>query len=84
MQTTNGVMTVEQAREHFAGQWLAMEVVTRDRQGEPEAVRVVEQAPSLAELEGKLEPGRDLYVSFAGPLVPESWGFLFRNVVSLR
>ena len=78
MPKTNGVMTVEQAEKRFAGKWLAMEVVARGSTGEPERVRVVQQAASLARLEEKLGPGGDWYVSFAGPVVPEGWGFLFR------
>lgn len=82
MHKAKNVMTVEEARERFAGKWLAMEVVTRDSAGEPEGVRVVQQARSLVELEDGVGPGGDLYVSFAGPVVPEGWGFLFHDAVS--
>jgi len=74
------VMSVAEARERHAGKWLALEVVSRDENGTPDKVRVIGQAESRSQLREKIGALRNVYVSFAGPVVPPGWGFLFADV----
>jgi len=71
------VMAVAEAREQYAGKWLALEVVSRDRNGMPDKVRVLDQAGSRSELRQKIGAFRHVYVAFAGPVVPPGWAFVF-------
>jgi len=77
MQTTNGVMTVEQAWERFAGKWLALEVVSRDKNGMPHQVRLIEEAATQREAYEKTRALHDVFIAFAGPVVPPGWEFVF-------
>jgi hypothetical protein len=76
MRETNGVMTVEQAEKRLAGKWLALEVVSRDKNGFPHEVRLIEEADTQPEVLKKTHALRDVFITFAGPLVPPGWGFV--------
>jgi hypothetical protein len=65
------IMTVDEARERYAGEWLALEVVSRDANGDPQNVRLIEKARNRLELCHKTRSVREAYITFAGPLVPE-------------
>ena len=73
-------ISVAEARKRHAGKWLALEVVSRDDNGLPQQVRLLEKAESRAELEERTRALRDVYIAFAGPLVPAGRGFLFGGV----
>ncbi len=76
MAKTNGVMAVEQAEKRFAGKWLALEVVSRDKNGFPHKVRFIEKADTQPEVLKKTHALKDVFITFAGPLVPSGWGFV--------
>lgn len=71
MRKTDGVMTVAQARRRFAGNWLALEVVQRDRNRFPRTVRLIAKARTKEELFEKTRALADVYIAFAGPIVPK-------------
>jgi len=71
------VMTVDEARERFAGKWLALEVMRRDDNGMPESVRLIDKADTRDELCEKTGSFREFYITFAGPIVPKGWAFVF-------
>jgi len=77
MPEKNGVMTVDEAQERFAGKWLALEVVSRDRNGFPHEVRLIENAETQPEILAKTRSLKDVFITFAGPLVPPGWEFVF-------
>ncbi len=76
MAKTNDVMTVEEEEKRFAGKWLALEVVSRDKNGFPHKVRFIEEADSQPDIFEKTRDLKDVYIIFAGPLVPPGWGFV--------
>lgn len=76
MRKTNGVMTVEEAEKRFAVRWLALEVVSRDKNGFPHEVRFLEEGESEREVLEKTRALDDVFILFAGPLVPPGWGFV--------
>ncbi len=69
-------MTVAQAEKRFAGKWLALEVVSRDKNGFPHKVRLIEEADTQPDIFEKTRALKDVYIIFAGPLVPPGWGFV--------
>lgn len=71
MKVTNDVMTLAEARERFAGNWLATEVVKRDRQHNPTHVRLIAKSRSHDQLCKKIRSVREACIFFAGPLFPE-------------
>jgi thiazole synthase ThiGH ThiG subunit len=71
MRKANGAMTVEQARKRFAGNWMALEVVSRDRNRFPRTVRLIAKARTKEELYEKVRAFADMYIAFAGPVVPK-------------
>lgn len=75
------VMTVDEARERFAGKWLALVVVSRDENGMPREVRLIDQGDTCTEVCEKTRSYRALFIMFAGPIVPPGWGFVFSPVV---
>lgn len=77
MGKTNGVMTVGQARKRYAGNWLALEVVSRDKNQFPKTVRLIAKARTQEELCEKTRALADLYIAFAGPIVPKGHVALF-------
>ncbi|MBM4038137.1 MAG: hypothetical protein FJ290_06440 [Planctomycetes bacterium] len=76
MRKTNGVMTVKQAEKRFAGKWLALEVVARDKNGFPHKVRLIDEADTQPGIFERTRSLKDVYIIFAGPLVPPGWGFV--------
>jgi hypothetical protein len=81
MLETSDVMTVEEARERFAGKWLALEVVSRDENHMPHQVRLIGRSASRDELCQETRSYRDLFIMLAGPVVPPGWGFVFSRFV---
>lgn len=77
MSKTNGVMTVGQARKRFAGNWMALEVVSRDKNQFPRTVRLIAKARTKEELCEKVRALADVYIAFAGPVVPKGRVALF-------
>ena len=77
MAAPNDVMTLAEADRRFAGKWLALEVVKRDRQQKPTKVRLIAQARTLAQLCKKTRGVAEAYLHFAGPLVPEGTVILY-------
>ena len=77
MRKANGAMTVEQARKRFAGNWMALEVVSRDRNQFPRTVRLIAKARTKEELAEEIRALADLYIAFAGPVVPKGHVALF-------
>jgi hypothetical protein len=77
MDATNGVMTVAQARRRYAGNWMALEVVSRDKNQFPRTVRLIAKARGKRELHDKVRTFAGKYVAFAGPIVPKGKVALF-------
>jgi len=77
MAVTNDIMTVAEAKERFAGSYLALEVVKRDRQHNPAKVRLIAKARTPAALFRKTRGVREAAIIFAGPLVPEGTVMLY-------
>ena len=77
MPEVSEVMLLSEARERFAGKWLALEVVSRDENGAPHEVRFVDQGDTCAEVCERTRSYRELFIVFAGPVVPPGWGFVF-------
>jgi hypothetical protein len=77
MPEKNGVMTVEEAEKRFAGKWLALEVVSRDSDGSPHEVCFIEEAETEREVLEKTRSFDDIFILFAGPVVPPGWEFVF-------
>ena len=71
------VMTFEEAQERYAGKWLAMEVVSEDATGMPRQVRVLEAADTRQEACQMTRSVDDVFIAYAGPVVPAGWEFLF-------
>ncbi len=71
MAATNDVMTVAEADERYAGKWLALEIVKRDRWRHPLKVRLIAQTRTRAQLSKKIRGIPEVYIHFAGPVVPE-------------
>ncbi|MBM4034446.1 MAG: hypothetical protein FJ291_22095 [Planctomycetes bacterium] len=79
MGENNDVMTVEQAEKRHAGKWLALEVVSRDKNGFPHEVRFVEEADTQPAIFEKTRALKDVFITFAGPLVPPGWEFVLSS-----
>jgi len=77
MATTNEIMTVAEAKERFAGSYLALEVVKRDRQQNPVKVRLIAKARTRTALSRKTRGVREAAIIFAGPLIPEGTVILY-------
>lgn len=77
MKATDEVMTVAEAEERFAGNYLALEIVKRDRQHNPWKVRLIAKAKTPAALFRKTHGVREMAVIYAGPLVPEGTVMLY-------
>jgi len=77
MAAKNDVMTVAEAKERFAGNYLALEVVKRDRQQNPVKVRLIAKARTPAALFRKTRGVREAAYIFAGPLIPEGTVMLY-------
>ena len=71
------IMTLSGARERHAGKWLALEVISRDGKGRPDKVRVVSEAGTRLELREKIRTLSEVYIAFAGPVVPAGQGILY-------
>jgi hypothetical protein len=69
-------MTVAEARERYAGKWLALEVVSRDRSRVPKKVRLIAKARTRHALCQKIKSVPSAYITFAGPLVPPEQEYL--------
>ena len=69
--------TLSEARERYAGEWLAMEVVSRSENGRPERVRVVDHAGTRIELHERIRSQSGLYIAYAGPVVPPGQAALY-------
>jgi hypothetical protein len=70
------VMTIAQARRRYAGNWLALEVVARDPQGEPGKVHLLAKARTRDELCDRIEGVPCAYITFGGPPGPPWQDFL--------
>ncbi|MBM4034443.1 MAG: hypothetical protein FJ291_22080 [Planctomycetes bacterium] len=79
MQNDDDVIAVEEARRRHAGKWLALRVVSRDANRMPANVRVVAEADTLEALCKRARPINGLYLTFAGPIVPPGWAFVFSS-----
>ena len=79
MGNQHDIMTVEEARERYDGDWLALEVVSRDENEFPNTVRLVEMAPTRPQLSERVRGKYGLYITYAGPLVPEGHGYLLSS-----
>lgn len=77
MAEADDVMPLDEARERFAGKWLALEVVSRDQNAMPASVRVLEQEDTREEVCAKTRAVREVYITFGGPLVPDGQVILF-------
>ncbi|MBM4034445.1 MAG: hypothetical protein FJ291_22090 [Planctomycetes bacterium] len=77
MPKTNGVMTVAQARKRYAGNWMALEVVSRDKNQFPKTVRLIAKARDQRELHEKVRTFANKYIAFAGPVAPKGTVALF-------
>ena len=78
------VMTFDEAKERYAGKWLALEVVSEDESGMPEEVRLVAEGDSCADVSRESRGQDDVLIVFAGPIVPAGCEFLFRAGGSAR
>ena len=78
------VVSFEQAQERYAGKWLALEVVSEDENGMPREVRLIEQADTRRDVCERTRSLRDVFIAYAGPVVPQGWEFLFLAGASLR
>lgn len=77
MTDSHEVMTLSEARQRFSGQWLGLEVVSRDETGWPLNVRVRHRAGTRLQLCDKVREMPDVYITFAGPVVPAGQGILY-------
>ncbi len=77
MRKANGAMTVEQARRRYAGNWMALEVVSRDRNRLPRKVRLIAKSRQRDALFDKIGAAPHVYVAFAGPVAPKGWAVLY-------
>lgn len=77
MGNSHEVMTLAEARQRFSGQWLGLEVVSRDENGRPLKVRVRHRAGTRLQLRDKVREMPDVYITFAGPVVPAGQGILY-------
>jgi hypothetical protein len=77
MMKTVEVMTVAQARKRYAGNWLALEVISRDRTQAPKTVRLIAKAHTRDELCEKIKSVPEVYITFGGPFVPRGQVILY-------
>ena len=77
MNGSDDVISLSEALDRFAGQWLALAVVARDKDGTPLRVRVLANAGTRLEVRDKVLGLADAYITFAGPAVPEGQGALY-------
>jgi len=73
----DGVMTVAQARKRYAGNWMALEVVSRDKNQFPRTVRLIAKARDQRKLHEKVRTFAGNCIAFAGPVVPKGKVALF-------
>jgi len=77
MADASPVMSLSEARERCAGDWMALQVVSRDENGKPKHVRILAQAGTRLELREKIRMQPDVYIAFGGPVVPPGQGILY-------
>lgn len=77
MGTTDEIFLVNDVVNTHAGQWLALEVVTRDVNGMPQQVKLLATATDRLELREKIKNLSDVYIKYAGPLAPAGYGVLY-------
>jgi len=77
MVKTGEAMTVAEARKRFAGNWLALEVLSRGQYQEPQRVRLLAKARTRNEVCDEVSGVADVYIFFAGPIVPKGWAALY-------
>ena len=75
MAEADDVMPLDEARERFAGKWLALEAVSRDENHMPARVRVIEQGDAREEVCERTRAVREVYITFGGPPTPEGRTF---------
>ena len=80
MLKTAKTMTVAEARKRLSGKWLALEVVSRDTNGFPHEVRLIEAAETQRDIFEKTRALDDVFIDFAGPLVPAGSEFAFPHL----
>ncbi len=70
--------TIESLKEKYTGEWLAVEV-TKLSAGEPVEGRLIYHEKDRKKLWEKLElsPDKEIYVTYAGPLIEEGYAVAF-------
>ena len=77
MNESDDVIDFSEARDRFPDQWLALDVVSRDKESTPLRVRVLARAGTRLEVRDRVRDAADVYITFTGPVVPDGQGVLF-------
>ena len=78
MSDESEVTTLSKVGEAHPGQWVALEVISRDANGKPLNVKVLAHATSRLEVREKIRGIHDVYITFTGPVAPVGHGVLYR------
>ena len=77
MSESADVMSLDEMKERFHGQWLAITVTARDDAGQPIAGHVLAHRPTRLEVCEAVRSERDACLLYAGAPIPEGHGVLY-------
>lgn len=75
--TGEKAMHIEELVSLYEGEWLALAVVDRDKNGFPLTAQLIEHGSSRWEVREKIKARSNVYLKFAGAVTPAEYGFLY-------
>lgn len=70
------VLSLNETKRRFHGQWLAIRVTRRDEAGQPTAGRVLARSPSRLELSEAVKDVAHVCLVYAGEPIPKGYGLV--------
>jgi hypothetical protein len=80
MQQEALALSVDVLVQSHEGEWLALEVIDRDDQGIPKTAKLLTTSSSRLDLVSRIGHLPNIYIKFAGPVMPSQYGFLYRGL----
>ena len=77
-------LTLEETKQQYHGQWLAVVLTARDDADQPVAGVDVAQRPTRLEVCEAVKAQRDICLPYAGEPIPKGYGFLDSHHVAHR
>lgn len=77
MKANGQVLTLNEMKRRFHGQWLAVRVTRRDEVGQPTAGTVLARSPSRLEVSQAVKQETHVCLVYAGEPIPKGYGVLY-------